>query len=392
MIACETDMPKRTLLSGALYLGYYLALGAYYSYINLNFERLGFTGIQIGTLSAIPVLISSSTVMIWGGLADRHRWHHRILRTNLLLCALSVLLLSTAGSFQAIIPFIAGFALFNSPLVPLLDNTALEAIEGSKNPYGQVRVWGSIGWSISTVLVGLIIQRFAIQWMFYIYAALMVLTFCISLLLPRRQVKLKTSLTAGLKKLVLHLPFILFLLSIFLIAVTLSASNAFFSIYLDGIGASESIIGLAWAVSSLSEIPIMLFSAAIIRKTGASGLLKIALLAFCLRWYLLSLIRIPHLALVVQVLHGITFGGFLIGSVTYINDQATQGVRPSALAMSNLVTFGIGAFIGSLLGGFEYEWGGAAWLFRILGLIAAAGLGVFLLSQRQPAFRIQSGG
>jgi PPP family 3-phenylpropionic acid transporter len=151
--ACETDMPKRTLLSGALYLGYYLALGAYYPYINLYFERLGFTGIQIGTLSAIPVLISSSTVMIWGGLADRYRWHHRILRTNLLLCALSVLLLSTAGSFQAIIPFIAGFALFNSPLVPLLDNTALEAIEGSKNSYGQVRVWGSIGWSISTVLV-----------------------------------------------------------------------------------------------------------------------------------------------------------------------------------------------------------------------------------------------
>ncbi|MEJ2706378.1 MAG: major facilitator superfamily domain-containing protein 6 [Anaerolineales bacterium] len=382
-------MINRLLLSAALYLGYYTALGAYMPFITLYYERMGLNGIQIGILASIPVLISTTTVMVWGGLADRFGWHSRIMRINLLLCAVSILLLSTAGSFQAIIPFIACYALFNSPLVPLLDSAALNAVEGSRYSYGQLRVWGSIGWSISTVGVGFIIQRFAIQWLFYSYAAFMLVTFFLSLWLPVHSAKLQTSLRAGLKNLVGYLPFVLFLVSVLFISMTLSAANAFLSIYLDEIGTNESSIGLAWAISSLSEIPIMFFSAYIVRKVGSGGLLKIAFFAFIVRWLLLSLIRTPVLALIVQVLHGITFGGYLIGSVTYINDRAAEGIRTTALAIFNLTGFGVGSILGSLLGGFVVEVGGTVWLFRMLSLVALAGFGVFLLSQKKSVLKVQ---
>jgi PPP family 3-phenylpropionic acid transporter len=382
-------MINRLLLSAALYLGYYTALGAYMPFITLYYERMGLNGIQIGILASIPVLISTTTVMVWGGLADRFGWHSRIMRINLLLCAVSILLLSTAGSFQAIIPFIACYALFNSPLVPLLDSAALNAVEGSRYSYGQLRVWGSIGWSISTVGVGFIIQRFAIQWLFYSYAAFMLVTFFLSLWLPVHSAKLQTSLRAGLKNLVGYLPFVLFLVSVLFISMTLSAANAFLSIYLDEIGTNESSIGLAWAISSLSEIPIMFFSAYIVRKVGSGGLLKIAFFAFIVRWLLLSLIRTPVLALIVQVLHGITFGGYLIGSVTYINDRAAEGIRTTALAIFNLTGFGVGSILGSLLGGFVVEAGGTVWLFRMLSLVALAGFSVFLLSQKKSALKVQ---
>ena len=383
-------MNKRLLLPGALYFGYYIALGAYMPFINLYYERLGLSGIQIGTLAALPVFVSSTTVIFWGGLADRFGWHNRILRINLLLCAGSILLLSTAVSYQAIVPFVIGYALFNAPLVPLLDSAALDAIEGSSYSYGQLRVWGSIGWSFSTVLVGILIQRFAIQWLFYSYAIFMLITFFLSIRLSMRQPELKTSWRAGVKDLIRSLPFVLFLLSIFFISMTLSASNAFLSIYLDEIGTSESSIGLAWAISSLSEIPVMLFSAYILRKVGFGGLLKIAFLVFIVRWFLLSLIRDPLLALIVQVLHGITFGGYLIGSVTYINERAAEGVRTSALSIFNLVTFGIGSIMGSLMGGFIVEAGGTAWLFRALSLLAVVGFAFLLLSQNRSAVEVQA--
>jgi PPP family 3-phenylpropionic acid transporter len=383
-------MNKRLLLPGALYFGYYIALGAYMPFINLYYERLGLSGIQIGTLAALPVFVSSTTVIFWGGLADRFGWHNRILRINLLLCAGSILLLSTAVSYQAIVPFVIGYALFNAPLVPLLDSAALDAIEGSSYSYGQLRVWGSIGWSFSTVLVGILIQRFAIQWLFYSYAIFMLITFFLSIRLSMRQPKLKTSWRTGLRDLVGYLPFVLFLVSIFFISMTLSASNAFLSIYLDEIGTSESSIGLAWAISSLSEIPVMLFSAYILRKVGFGGLLKIAFLVFIVRWFLLSLIRDPLLALIVQVLHGITFGGYLIGSVTYINERAAEGVRTSALSIFNLVTFGIGSIMGSLMGGFIVEAGGTAWLFRALSLLAVVGFAFLLLSQNRSAVEVQA--
>ena len=376
-------MNKRLALSGTLYFGYYMALGAYMPFINLYYERMGLSGIQIGFLSAIPILISSITVMLWGGLADRYGWHSRILRINLLLCAVSVLFISTAGSFQMLIPFIISYALFNSPLVPLLDSAALEAVTGSAFSYGQVRVWGSIGWSVITIAVGFLIQRFAIQWLFYSYAIFMLVTFFLALWLPVHRAQMQNSIRESLKNLVGYWPFILFLLSVLFIALTLSAANAFLSIYLDEIGTPETQIGLAWAISSVSEIPVMLFSAYIVQKIGASGLLKIAFVTFIVRWFLLSLIRTPVLALAAQILHGITFGGYLIGSITFINDRAAEEIRTSALSIFNLTTFGIGSILGSLLGGYIVEAGGTVWMFRMLSLAAMAGLGLFMLSQRK---------
>jgi PPP family 3-phenylpropionic acid transporter len=377
-------MPNSLWISGALYFGYYMALGSYMPFINLYYERMGLSGIQIGALSAIPVLVTSASVLIWGSIADAKRWHNAILHVNLVLAAGAILLLSTASTFQELIPFIVAYAFFNSPLVPLLDSSALEIAKSRQRTYGDLRVWGSIGWTISTLLVGVIIQQFNIKWLFYTYVIVMLITFLISLFLPVRTQVLKTSLARGLKGLILDIPFVMFLISIFLVSITLGAANAFFSIYLDSIGAGEGGIGLGWAISSISEIPVMLYSGYLLRRIGSGGLLKISFITFAIRWLLYSFIRTPSLAILVQVLHGLSYATYLIGSVTLVNERAPAGMSTSALSMLNLVSFGAGAICGSLLGGYIYETAGIAMMFRTLSLIAVAGFGIFLISQRRP--------
>ena len=375
-------MPNPLWISGAMYLYYYMALGSYMPYINLYYQRMGLSGIQIGILSALPVLITTSTVLIWGSIADAFNWHRSILRINLLLSAGAILLLSTASNFQGLIPFVVAYAFFTSPIVPLLDSSALEAIQGSNRSYGDMRVWGSVGWSISTLLVGVFIQQFNIRWLFFCYVAIILLTFIISLFQPEQKQALKSSVIRGLKDL-MSTPFIVFLLSIFLISLTLGAANSFFSIYLDSIGAREGSIGLGWAVASISEIPIMLFSGYLIRRIGASGLLKISFITFFARWLLYSFISTPSLAILVQFLHGLSFATYLVGSVTYVNERAPEGMRTSALSVLNIAAFGVGSISGSLIGGYLYETAGMTWLFRSLSLIAVGGFVLFLVSQRR---------
>ena len=353
-------------------------------FINLYYQRIGFSGIQIGALSALPILVASSTVLIWGGIADSMRWHNRILRVNLVLTAGAILLLSTATTFQGLIPFVVAYAFFSSPIVPLLDSSALEIAESRQRTYGDLRVWGSIGWSISTLLVGVIIQQFNIKWLFYSYAILILLTFLISLLLPVRTQVLKSSLAQGMKNLVMNVPFMVFLISIFLVSLTLGAANSFFSIYLDSIGTREGGIGLGWAISSLSEIPVMLFSGYLMRRIGSRGLLKIAFITFIVRWLLYSFISTPSLAILIQALHGLSWAAYLIGSVTYVNERAPEGMNTSALSVLNIVSSGAGAISGSLIGGYIYETAGIPWLFRTLSLIVVVGFGLFLISQRRP--------
>jgi cyanate permease len=44
-----------------MYLGYYMAIGAFIPFINLYYARLGLSGEQIGLLAALPVLVTAST-------------------------------------------------------------------------------------------------------------------------------------------------------------------------------------------------------------------------------------------------------------------------------------------------------------------------------------------
>jgi PPP family 3-phenylpropionic acid transporter len=378
----QATLPPSTL-SAAMYFSYYMALGSFIPFINLYYERLGLSGIQIGVLAAAPVVVSSSTVLVWGTIADKLQWHRGILRLSLLLGVGAILLLSTAETFRGLLPFVIIYALFTSAIVPLLDSSALEAAEGSGHSYGELRLWGSVGWSISAVLIGAIIQRFAIDWLFYGYAILILFTFLLSQFqLPRMEMP-RSSLRQGLKMLLLNRPFLLFLFSVFLVSLTLSAALSFFSIYLDAIGTSEGSIGLGWAIASVSEIPVMLFSGRLIRRIGAGGLLKIAFVTFAVRWLLYSFITTPALAVSLQLLHGLSFGAYLVGGVTYVKEHAPPGFGTTGQSVFNLVAFGVGSIAGSLLGGYLYETAGITWLFRLLSAIVVIALACFIVSERK---------
>ena len=370
--------------SRAMYLGYFLALGALLPYINLYYGRMGLSGIQIGTLAALPVLVASLATLLWGGVADRFTWHDGILRMALLVCPISVFTLSKANSFAALIPIVVLYALFNSPILPILDSAALEAARTYRDTYGNLRVWGTIGWSVSTLAVGALIEKFNITWFVYSYIVFILFTFLLSLRQSTRMPPLRFPVRQGLNQL-LSPYFFIFLLSIFLLTMTSGAFHAFFSIYLDGINAKESLIGLAWTLASLSEIPIMLRSGYIIEKISAGGLLKISFLAYALRWLLLSLISTPLWALLTQLLHGLSFAAFLVGGVTYIYELAPEGLNTTAQSIFNSVSFGLASIAGSLLGGYFYDALGMPPMFRFISLIAIIAFFVFYLSDKSRA-------
>ncbi|MFZ0548177.1 MAG: MFS transporter [Candidatus Promineifilaceae bacterium] len=368
-------------LSAAMYFSFFMALGAFMPFLNLYYERLGMTGIQIGTLSAVPILVASSTVLIWGSIADKKQWHRGILRISFLFGAVTILLLSTANTFQMLLVYVVVYAFFTSPTVPLLDSAALEAGETSGRTYGELRLWGSVGWSISAIFIGYVIQRLAIGWIFYCYIAIILLTLLLSFFQTKPIQTIQTSLRSGYKQLLYNRSFLLFLLSIFFASLTLNAANAFFSIYLDAIGTSEGWIGIGWAIASMSEIPVMLFSGKLINRIGASGLLIIAFTAFAIRLFIFSFTATPALALSLQLLSGLSFAFYLVGGVTYVKERTPEGLTTTGQSIYNLVGFGIGSIAGSLIGGYLYEVAGLNTLFRLLSVIALAALVAFLLSR-----------
>jgi len=364
-----------------MYLCYFLALGSFLPFITLYYERLGLTGIEIGALAAIPVVVLSSTALVWGALSDAFRLHKWILSLALLLSPIAVLLMARANEVLALAGLTAAYALFSSPILPLLDSLALEVAALQKGTFGGLRVWGSVGWAASTLWIGSLIERFEIRLFFYGYAAFMALAFLLSLHQPARISRLTSPMRSEVRTF-FRPDILIFLASVFLLATTVGATNAFYSIYMDGIGAGEGSIGLGWALAAVSEIPVMIFSGEIIRRIGAGGLLKVAFLVYALRWLLVSFIQDPRLAVGVQVLHGISFAPLIIGGVIYIHNWVPDSLGATAQAAFNTVLFGVGAMVGSLMGGLLYDLAGMAALFRVLSVVALAGFVLFGLSSR----------
>lgn len=363
----------------ALYCFYYMALGAYMPFINLYYERLGLSGVQIGTLAALPVFITATITFLWAALADAFQLHHVILRTAFLLAAVVVYWLSQAKHFVALIPWVFAYAIVTSPISPLLDSNALEVAKEHQHSYGGLRVWGSVGWAISTWLVGLLIEARGTHWFFYSYIVLITVAFLFSLFQPARKLVQRSSLMHGLRAL-FRFDFILFLVSIFLLNTGSGGVHSFFSLYLNQIGATEGQIGFSWALAAVSELPVMAFSAVMLRRMGAEGLLVMAFLVFIIRWLLYSVIDVPLWALLVQLLHGLSFAAFLVGGVTFVSERTPPGLSATAQAIYSTATFGLASITGSLIGGYLYDNVGMQNFFRIFSLLGLAGLAIFLMA------------
>jgi PPP family 3-phenylpropionic acid transporter len=370
------------LKSRLLYFSYYMALGAYFPFITLYYERIGLSGIQIGTLSALPLIITSSTSLLWGVLADALRLHRRILSVSLLLSAICAYLISRTSQYELLIPIILIYAFFTTPVMPLLDTAALDTLETNKGTFGGMRVWGTIGWMISSWLVGEIIETYGLPYFFYGYIVLIGITFLVSLSQPTRGQILHPPLRQGLRQLLSRRTLFLFLLSVFLLAVTTSSFMYFFSLYMDGLGADEGTIGFAWSLSASTEIPVMVLSGALMNRIGVNGLLSFAFITYAIRWLLFSFIQSPIWALPVQLLQGLSFATFLVASVTYINNHTPKGLRTTGQSLLNTTYFGLGPIVGSLVGGYFYDTVGMIVLFRIITVLTLVGFGVFILATR----------
>ncbi len=373
-------MADPALVTRLLYLGYYVALGSYLPFINLYYERIGLTGVQIGSLSAISLLVSSSTSIVWSSIADSHRLHRLILRTSLLLSPVPILLLSRASAFAGLLFLVIVYALFSSPISPLLDSAALDIVGRSNATCGGFRVWGTLGWVISTALVGVLIRLSGIQWLFLGYALFALMTFVFSLLQPRRARSSGGPVSSEFRHSFGQRPFLLSLFAMLLLAMTIGAANSFFSLYLDRLGASEGTIGIAWAVAAISEVPLILYSAGVMKRTGPEGLLNIAFVAYALRWAIYSSISSPAWILPVQLLQGVSFAAFQVGGVSFVNDRTPGSISTIGQAIFSTISYGLGSIAGSMVGGIMYDTVGMIAMFRILSVLAMGAFVVFRMA------------
>lgn len=154
------------------------------------------------------------------------------------------------------------------------------------------------------------------------------------------------------------------------------AINAFFSIHLLSIGAPGELVGSAWALGAMVEVPIMWAHPALSARFGARRLLVAGAAAFALRALVLPLLTHPVAAALTMLVHGAGFGLMLVGGVTYVSRHAPPGTAATAQGLLTAVVYSLSMIVGPGLGGLAANaWG----LPAMFGISAAVGVGAVAL-------------
>lgn len=371
------------MLPKAFYLLYYGAAASLVPFVPLYYQNNGLSGKEMGLLLAIPPLVMLVGAPLWSGLADATQQHKRLLILAVVLALVSVAALSMLSSFFLFIPVVAAFALFIAPILPLVDNTVLNMLGERRDEYGKQRFWGAVGWGIAAPVVGWLVGKNGLDWIFYSYLGLMILCLVVIAYLPVSQTSVSTKYWQGLRLLLLNRQWIMFMLIVLLGGMTLSLISNFLFLYLNDMNASKTLMGLTLTVATISEFPVLFYSDQLLRRWRASGLLVSSLLIMMVRCLAYSFVNTPGMVLLIQLLHGMSFSAMWVAGVSYANEIAPKGMGATAQGIFSGVQFGLAGVIAGLIGGLLYENIGAEMMFRwvgIFGLVVAIPL--FLMRYR----------
>jgi len=358
----------------SLYFTYYLGIGLFLPYLGLYFRAIHFSGAQIGLAASLIPLAGGLLPPFWGMLSDRYALRKPILAGALAAAALFALLVPLAGSYLALLPLILGMAVALSPVVPLADATTLEWLRRHGGSYGNIRIFGSIGFLFSTVAAGSLFDGRRILWLFALYSACLGATFLVSLLSPGQKTAARPSGGEGLRVVLGDRTLVLFLLCTMVGYGTAAAYNTFFPLYLKDLGAGTRAVGIASGIATASELPAMWLAGRLMARIGVRSVLLLGLAASVVRWLAYALIADWRLALPFQLLHGATFALFYVAGVTFVDMRVPAHLRATGQTLFNGAAFGLGLVVQSNLYGLIYDRAHAHGVYLVAAALAALAL------------------
>ena len=361
------------------YFFYFSILGVLVPYWGLYLKHLGFNAVQIGQLVAIISLTKIVSPMLWSWLSDRFGHTMRMVRLSSFVSFIFFCFVFVSNTYWAMAWSILAFSFFWNATLPQFEMNTFEHL-GKKNlkQYSQIRVWGSIGFIVTVILIGFLTEQQSISILPAISAVLFFMLWLMSLKVTDAITEHHVKNTQGFFAIIKQKQVMVLLAVILLSQLSHGAYYSFFSIYLEETGYSETSIGFFWSLAVLAEVIVFLVMHHFISTIGVHRLLGLSLVLTAIRWLMIAfLIDYAVIVLIAQILHAATFGVFHVVIVYIVTQYFSPNHKSLGQALYVSVGFGIGGAVGAVLAGAKWEsWGGEG-VFFVFSLFSILGVWIF---------------
>lgn len=364
-------MPHPARHLATFYLGYFGLLGVLLPYLSLYFLDIGLSAYQIGVIAAIPPLIKTVTPGLWGWLADRSGTRRTLMRIACSGALITFSLLLGVKTFVLIAVVMGLYAAATSSLLPLVEATAMEAVDRYGIDYGRMRLWGSVGFIVLSMALGPVLDRYPSILVLWVILALLAFNLWNVWSLPDTHPGPKEPHPGGIRALLASPPVLVFYGVCMLMQMSHGTFYSYFSVYLEGLDYSRRSIGYLWALGVGAEVVAMLFSGRLLRWMGTRRLMLLSLALTVVRWGVMA--STHHIGWLIfgQGLHAFSFGLFHVSAVTHTHRIIPEAHRATGQSLYSSISFGLGITVGMYISALLYEQVGAPVLFGACAMVAA---------------------
>ncbi len=354
------------------YAAYFAAMGLILPFFPLYLDDIGFDVAVIGLMTGLIALAKVIAPPLIGHMLDGRSaaTTHRFIIIASALAALTAFLLGLSEHVVIFAIIVLLFGIFWATVLPLTDGLSISVSETNAADYGRLRVWGSIGFVITTLaggawMVGDYIQSFPIV----LGLLMLILVFAsigFRMFKPEAQETLEPAKFST--------TFYALLAIAFIMQVSHGAYYGFFSLYLADAGYSGTQIGIYWVIGVIAEIILMWRWSKQLQRAAPTLVFTLCLLLASLRWAGIGITTDPVLLTLLQLLHAASFAAFHVTAIAWVKRLSPDSRHAAAQGLFSAAGFGLGSTIGIMGCGLIASAFGYTTAFYICAGIALLGI------------------
>ncbi|MYN10510.1 MFS transporter [Pseudoduganella aquatica] len=365
-------MPTQFFSFGSFLFFYYAHAGTFSTYASLFFADKGLTVAQIGVLMSLIQVLRIFGPNLWGWVADHTERRVVVLRMTGLAALTAFSGFFIGSTFAHFFAAMVLLNLFTSAQGPICEALMLSEMRGDLTHYGRIRLWGSIGFIIATMLTAYALDYWGTRALPWAAGALLVCVIVAAFRMrevPRMQhAGPRPALLAVLRQ----REVLAFFASTALMVSAHTSLYTFYSLYLERAGYSKTVIGAMWSTGVVAEVLLFYFQAPLLKRWGAQRMLMLAFAAAVVRFIMIGT-GAHWLALLVlaQLLHAATFALHHSSSVLAMQRWFAGPLQARGQALYISISYGVGGTLGGL--GLSQCWErlGAESIYYVAAALAA---------------------
>jgi len=333
---------------------YFAILGGFVSFLAILLTDKQFTSIEVGQVFAVFTLTRMISGHFWARWADRSDNAKLFYQLGILLSFALLLplfwLQDKSWLFYVVIAHMSAFW----TVISQLEVLSLSAAKGTPVIYNRIRLFGSLGFIVAAIFIGWQIELSGTEVILWFAAACLTIQLLVSIKLSpvkSRHVEQANGEDDFIQR-CLKPGFVAFMLASVLLQMSFAPYVSFFTQYLAQSGYQGSMVGLLFALGTLSEIFMFLVAGRILAKFGVKFLFTLCLLLTAARWLLQGyLVDVLVLLVITQCVHAFSYGLMHSASIYFVGHHFKPSQQNRGQFMYLGVTFGIGGAIGAWLTG-----------------------------------------